>query len=314
MDFGLNLPQMGSFADPAAVCTAARRAEAEGFASLWAVDRLLAPVDPRSAYPGKPDGKLPAAQQRILDPLMTLGTAAAVTDTIRVGPSVLVAPWYPPPLLARSLTSLDQLSGGRLVVGLGLGWSTDEYLAVGRPMTGLGRRMEEVLDVLTTLWSGEPGAVATSSEQVPASHVLEPAQPGGPPVLLAAFTPAGFDRIARRSDGWLCVGMPLAVVGSIWQGVRDSAAAMGRDPEALRLVVRADIELTAQPLGPDRAPFTGTYQQVEADVAHAGEIGVDEVVLDLQAVAGSVEELLDMAVALGRGGIVPTRPPVLASA
>ena len=314
MDIGLNLPQMGSFAEPNSVRTAAAQAEAAGFTSLWAVDRLLAPVEPRSQYPGKLDGRLPVAQQRILDPLMTLCTAAAVTSTVRVGTSVLVAPWYPPAVLARSLASLDHLSDGRLDVGLGLGWSEDEYAAVGRPMLALGRRMEEVLDVFEALWSGEPRAVGTGSEAVPASRVLVPSQPAGPPVLLAAFTPAGLDRIARRADGWLCVGMPLGVVDQLWQGTRAAAEQQGRDPAGLRLVVRADIDLFGRPIGAERSPFTGTVQQVKGDIAHARDIGVDELVLDLQAVAGSTDDLLERAVALGTDDLHPARLAAVSSA
>ena len=95
-------------------------AEQAGIASLWAIDRLLVPSDPRSPYPGTPDGSLPASQHHVLDPLVTLTVAATVTDRIRLGTDVLVAPWYPPVLLARSLATLDRVSAGRLTVGLGV--------------------------------------------------------------------------------------------------------------------------------------------------------------------------------------------------
>ena len=149
MDVGIGLPHLGSLADPDAIRTVAIAAEQAGMTSLWAMDRLLRPLQPRSlGYPGRSDGSLPTAQDVVLDPLVALTVAATVTERVRLGTDVLVAPWYPPVLLARSLAAIDQVSRGRLVAGLGLGWSTDEFAAVGAPITGRGRRLDEVLDVL----------------------------------------------------------------------------------------------------------------------------------------------------------------------
>jgi alkanesulfonate monooxygenase SsuD/methylene tetrahydromethanopterin reductase-like flavin-dependent oxidoreductase (luciferase family) len=155
MRIGLSVPQLGALAQPHAVTTVATEAEIAGYDSLWVMDRLLAPLHPRSAYPGTPDGALPAEHHRVLDPLVVLTHAAAVTDRVRLGTNVLVAPWYPPVPLARSLTTLDLLSGGRLTVGLGIGWSADEYDATGASMHGRGARLEEILDVLEHAWTGD---------------------------------------------------------------------------------------------------------------------------------------------------------------
>ncbi len=138
MRIGLAIPQVGSLADADTVRTVASAAEQAGYSSLWAMDRILAPLDPRTPYPATPDGVLPSEQATCLDPIGVLTLAAAVTDEIRIGTSVLVGPFYPPVLLARSLATLDQISGGRLTAGLGLGWSRDEYDAVGVPQRDLG--------------------------------------------------------------------------------------------------------------------------------------------------------------------------------
>ena len=108
----------------------AAKAERSGFASLWVMDRVLAPLEPRTPYPASMDGELPAEQYSVLDPFVALTLAATATERIRLGTSVLVAPWYSPLLLARTLTAIDLASHGRLSVGLGLGWSVDEYDAV----------------------------------------------------------------------------------------------------------------------------------------------------------------------------------------
>lgn len=301
MKIGLSLPQVGELADPSGVATVATQAESAGFDSLWVMDRLMAPLRPRSSYPGTPDGALPDAHRRVLDPLLVLGAAAAVTERIRLGTNVLVAPWYPPIILARSLTTLDHLSGGRLTVGFGLGWSADEYEAAGVPMQDVGARLDETLDVLDAIWcddvvehDGRFGRIAASTVEP------KPVQRPRPPVLLAAFTPAGLDRIARRADGWLPVGLPHPVLRAMWSGLRDRAAEHGRDPGDLRLVVRANVAISDRPLdGADRPVFCGTIDQIRDDVRATQEIGADELMLDLQYATRSPAELLEVAEALG---------------
>jgi probable F420-dependent oxidoreductase len=299
MKIGLGIPQTGRFADGGAARTVAVAAEAHGFASLWAFDRLLAPVEPRSAYPGTPDGALPSEQRHVLDPLVTLTLAAAVTDRIRVGTDVIVAPWYPPALLARSLATLDHVSRGRLTVGLGMGWSADEYDAAGVPMSDRGRRIEEIIDVLTTIWIDDVVSIRTTREFIAPSVVgVKPTQKPRPPLLLATFNPAGLDRIARMADGWLPVGMPLDMIEMMWAGVLRRAAEYGRDTSDMQLVVRAETKIGEIALGSDRPPFSGNWQQVVGDIERAQEIGATELILDMQSTARSTDELIDTAIEL----------------
>jgi probable F420-dependent oxidoreductase len=203
MRIGIGLPQLGRFADIDTLRRVAIAAEASGLASLWAIDRLLVPVNPRSAYPASADGTLPPEQRTAIDPMVALSVAATVTDRIRLGTSVLVAPWYPPVVLARALASVDVAAAGRLTVGLGVGWSLDEYEAVGASMQQRGRRLDEILELLNSLWSGRTQRVTGQERIEPASLTVRPAQHPRPPVLLAAYTAAGLDRIARSADGWL---------------------------------------------------------------------------------------------------------------
>ena len=130
MRFGFALPQVGSGVGPEALITVAKRAEDLGFDSFWVLDRILWPGNPREPYPIG-DGLLPVKYKSVLDPLGTLTFAAAHTRRAALGTSVLNLPWYNPVLLARQLTTLDILSGGRLKVGFGVGWSQDEYQAAG---------------------------------------------------------------------------------------------------------------------------------------------------------------------------------------
>ncbi len=295
MRIGIQSAQLGPLADPAAVRSVAIAAEQLGYSSLWVVDRLPVAVAPRSDYGGIPGLAIPVEQRRALDPIAVMAAVAAVTTRLRVGSSVLVAPWYRPALLARSLTSLDVLSEGRLDVGLGVGWSEDERRAVGLPATeaGLGRRLDDLLDVLDAHWSADPIAYAVGEGAVEAAHGdLRPVQRPRPPVLLAAFSDPGLDRVARRADGWMPASLPLEALTPMWADVRDRAARHGRDPDALRLVVRANIALADRPLGADRPIYHGTIEQVVEDLEATRRVGAHEAVLAIGGPVG-VDEVLD---------------------
>ncbi|MEY2450441.1 MAG: hypothetical protein QOD92_15 [Acidimicrobiaceae bacterium] len=299
MNYGIGLPQVGRLADPDAVRAVATTADAIGLSSLWAMDRVLAPLDPRTPYPASPDGVLPVEQHRVLDPLGVLTLAASVTERIRIGTSVLVAPWYAPVLLARSLTTLDIISGGRLTVGLGLGWSIDEYEAVGVEQSGLARAVEEVLDVLHTVWVDEVVEHHGQRYRIaPATIDPKPVHASGPPVLLAAYTPAGLDRVARRADGWTPAGLPVAAVAPMFTQVRDAAATYGRDPDTLQLVVRANIKVTDRPLDGSRPSYCGSIDQIVSDLVDTRDAGAHEVILDAQGSVTTALEYLELIDAL----------------
>lgn len=298
MHIGLSAPQIGPLADPAAVREVAVAAEDAGFHSLWVLDRLLAPLAPQDRYPGTPDGSLPEPMRVVLDPIGVLGLAAAVTERIRVGTNVLVVPWYEPVVLGRALTTLDIVSGGRLDVGLGVGWSTDECEAVGVTRSKLASRMEDALDLLDAVWT-DPVVEHQSEFRTVHPSTIEPKPvQGRPPILLAAFTPAGLDRIARRADGWLPVGLPHDVLAMMWNGLRDAAAGHGRDPDELRLVVRANVVITDRPIDGERPVFLGSLEQIVEDVHATRAIGAHELTLDLHGVACTAGEYLDAAAAV----------------
>lgn len=300
---GLSLAQLGPFADLASIQAMATGAEARGYHSLWVIDRLLDPVAPRSSYPGTADGSLPPEQRIALDPLMTLAAAAAITDDIRLGTSVLVAPWYRPVLLARSLTTLDVLSRGRLDIGLGLGWSADEYAAAGVPQRRLADRQEELLDVLDAVWTADPADIHTEHVDLAPSRIRPaPVQRPRPPILLAAYTPQGLARAGRRADGWTPAGLPIDVTAAMWSVVTAAAADAGRDPVDLSLVVRANAHCTSKPMGHDRPSYHGSIEQIAADVRAAFEIGAAEVLVDLQGTTSTVSEHLDLADAIVAAG------------
>lgn len=300
MKIGLGLPHLGPLASFDAIRSAAMTAEAAGLDSLWAMDRLLAPVTPRTlAYPGRSDGALPAAQQTVIDPLVALTVAATVTDHVALGTDVLVAPWYAPVLLGRTLAAIDQVSGGRLVVGLGLGWSVDEFEAVGVPMSHRGQRIEEILDVLGVVWHDDTIDIHTTHEHIaPSVMGAKPTQRPRPPILLGTSSTVGLERIARRADGWLPFGIPLDEIERRWTTTLQLAERHGRDPDELQLVVRADPRIDDRPGGRSRMVFTGTCTEVMHDIERTAAIGATEMILDFHASAHSIDELIDSTLCL----------------
>src|SRR5438445_2340431 len=146
MRVGSHLPQYGRVGGPDAITRAARHAEALGFADVWVSDHVVHPA--AQTYPSP----------HLYDPLVTLAWAAACTTAIGLGTSVMVVPMHNPLELANALASLDALSGGRLVVGAGVGWSEDEYRALGYGFKDRGQRMDETLDFLRVAWQDDPAS------------------------------------------------------------------------------------------------------------------------------------------------------------
>ena len=282
MRFGFALPQVGSAVGPEALVTVAKRAEDLGFDSLWVLDRILWPVNPRAPYPIG-DGSLPVKYKSVLDPLETLTFAAAHTRRIALGTSVLNLPWYTPVLLARRLTTLDILSAGRLKVGFGIGWSPDEYEAAGVTWQERGKRADELIQALKKIWTTDPVEFQGKYYRIPKSVIgPKPVQKPHPPIYMAAYTPSAMKRVAAEANGWFPVGIPLSGVGPMFEGIKGMAKEAGRDPSVLELMVRANVEISDAPIQKDRVDFTGTLEQIAEDVKATQKLGAAEIVLDAQ--------------------------------
>jgi probable F420-dependent oxidoreductase len=238
---GFALPQFGKSAHDD-LARFASTAEQLGADSLWVGDRLLAAVDPSVGYGGA--DTIPEQFRTDLDPFVALTVAATVTTKARLGSSVFVAPWYPPTQLARQLTSIDVISGGRLMPGFGIGWSPEEYEAAGAPFRRRGAQLDELLDALDALWTTNPVRHRGARWSIPESWVdLKPVQRPRPPVYLAAFSPAGLKRIGERADGFLPAvqvpgGVAIDALNWLRGAVDDAARAAGRDPADIHTYVR----------------------------------------------------------------------------
>jgi probable F420-dependent oxidoreductase len=282
MRLGFALPQIGSVAGPEALVAVAKRAEDLGYDSLWVLDRILWPINPRAPYPIG-DGSLPLQYKRVLDPMETLTFAGAHTSRIALGTGVLNLPWYNPVLLARQLTTLDILSAGRLRIGFGVGWSPDEYEAAGVPWEERGKRADESIKVLKAIWTTDPVEVRGKYYRIPKSFIgPKPVQKPHPPIYMAAFTPSALNRVATEADGWFPVGIPLSGVESMFDGIKEAAKAAGRRPSDLELVLAAGVEIHKTPIQKDRMDFTGTREQIAGDFTAARKLGAAEIVVYAQ--------------------------------
>lgn len=282
MRIGFNLPHFGPVASPRAIMEVAQRAEALGYDTLWACDRLLSPVKPQTPFPGTPDGSFPPAFHRVLDPLESLTFAAAHTNRITLGTSVLDMPYYSPVVLARQLTTLDVLSGGRLRVGMGLGWSKDEFDAVGASMSDRGKRADEFLEVLKAIWTTNPVEFHGTYYHVPRSLIEpKPVQRPHPPIYLAGSARAALRRTAIAANGWTApAGLPFSQMSAMIDQLNSMARSARRDPGTLEVIVRAKLYSTPQPLGDDRPIFAGSLEQIKSDIQAVRTLRVSELFFD----------------------------------
>jgi probable F420-dependent oxidoreductase len=288
MRIGFTMPQYGPVANrPADLVRFAAEAERLGADALWVGDRLLSPLEPKVGYGIAGPGPFPEQFATVLDPFTALTLAATATSRVRLGTNVLNAPFYSPMLLARTLTSIDRASDGRLVAGFGAGWSPDEFEAVGVPFTERGRRLDEILDVLEKAWTHDVVQHDGPLWRVPPSRIdHKPAK--RPPIQLGGFAPAALRRIGRRADGWLTAGAlpgrltaehlapPLAVI-------REAAAEAGRDPAAIEVVLRVNPR-----------PGVSTKDIAEATLAVHERIGLAEAMVELSYLAPETDHALEL--------------------
>lgn len=286
---GFGLPVSGSWATPETMLHIARRAEDLGYVSLWSFQRVLSPADggldpefDRANNPGSRPADDPS-YRAVHDPLLPLAYVAGQTSTIGLGTATVCALFTPPALLAKSMTTLDVLSGGRLTVGLGIGWLPQEYAAAGIPFARRGARMEEYLQCLQALWIQDPAEFAGEFYTVPRSHTgPRPVQRPHPPVLLGGAAPAALRRAGRLAQGWISSSrQDLDSIADSVALVREGARDAGRDPAALRVLVRGLVDLVDDDPGPGRRPLHGTREQVLDDLAALRHRGVTEVFVDL---------------------------------
>jgi probable F420-dependent oxidoreductase len=275
MKYGLSLPQLGTLASANAIRTVAQRAEQIGYDSLWVLERTLKPVQPVVPYPATPDGQLPEEYKIVFDPIECLTFAAAVTSRISLGTSVIVLSNHYPLILGRRLATLDQLSGGRLICGFGVGWSKDEIEAAGVDFETRGRRADEFVRALKAIWAEDPVEFRGQFFQIPKSYIgPKPVQKPHPPIIFGGYVGKTFERVVDHGDGWNPAGVPPEHLGGMIEGLRSAARAKGKRPEDYSVCCRLFYHPTKE-----------QFKELES-------MGVDHVILDVSFNFSSLDAVL----------------------
>jgi len=235
MKVGVFMLVTESSADPAAV---AKRAEELGFDSFWVPEHPLIPVKYTSRYPGSADGSLPAAASRIADPFVALARASAVTQTIKLGTGICLVPEHNPLVLAKTIATLDHISNGRVLFGIGAGWLKEETEILGGNFPHRWSQTREAVLAMKELWTKDEAEFhGKFYDFPPVRSSPKPAQKPHPPVLLGGAAANVFKRAAAWGDGWLPIRVTPEDVKKGRAILDELAQAQGRAPNSLEITV-----------------------------------------------------------------------------
>jgi|SoiMethySBSTD1v2_1073268.scaffolds.fasta_scaffold203103_1 probable F420-dependent oxidoreductase len=318
MQLGLRLPQTGiNHAKKENIIQVAEKSDIAGFNSLWVLERLIWPVNPQDQYAGSKDGNFPHDWQYIFDPIETLTFVASKTKRIKLGTSVVDMLFHNPLTLSKRFTTLDILSDGRAIAGLGIGWARDEYQASGIPFRNRGDRADEYLQVLKKIWANDIVEFAGHYYSVPPSKIgPKPLQKPRIPIYLGGYSEKTFARIANHADGWICsIRDSLRQTKSNIEMIKKECLKVNRDPDEIEIaaIVYPNIEglnsdddyiEPAQPNGKwqkqqmknSRHLLNGSVEQLAGDLRQIGEIGVDLAVLNYNRspISNSIDGMIEV--------------------
>jgi probable F420-dependent oxidoreductase len=292
----------------------AKNAESEGFDSLWVFERLLWPISPQTPYGGTPDGSLPIEYQIMFDPLETLTFAAANTNKIALGTSVIDMLFHNPVILARRFATLDVLSEGRAIAGLGIGWSKDEYEVSNIPFQNRGKRADEFIQVLKRIWTDDVVEFNSKYYSIPASKIgPKPIQKPNIPIYLGGFSPNTSSRIVNYdTNGWLAVvGGPLEYLDNTIKTMKDMVNKANKDPNKFKVILLAHLNVALDSKSQStslstnegqRFPFTGTIDQIGNDIKRIKQMDIDHLVFGYNfiPIGRNVDKMLDITKRLAK--------------
>jgi probable F420-dependent oxidoreductase len=236
MDFGIVLANTGPYATPDGARAIAHGAEAAGFESLWTVEHVIIPDGYESEYPYDPSGKIQGGDTTdIPDPLIWLSFLAGQTTSLKLGTGILILPQRNPVVLAKECATLDKLSDGRLLLGIGVGWLEEEFNALGVPFVDRGRRTDDYIHAMRALWS-EPLA-SYHGEFVNFDRAISQPKPvaGKVPVIIGGHTKTAAKRAGRLGDGFFPGKGTNDEVHELISTMRATAEEHGRDPDAIEI-------------------------------------------------------------------------------
>jgi len=290
--FGFYLPTRGRTAEPHAIEAMVAHGEALGFSSVVVADHLVFPVTIHSRYPYTVSGAFPG-QGDALDQLSLMAFVAGKSRRLRLISSVMILPHRNPVVTAKMLATIDVLSGGRVTVGVGVGWLREEFQALGAPdFDRRGAVSDEYLRIFKTLWTQDPASFRGEFYSFEALRCLpQPTQKPHPPIWVGGHSKVALRRVARLGDGWHPVGATPAVplrppeMRASLDELRRLADAERRDFAALTNSFKAPLYDPRQGVdgGADRRPFTGSTQAIADDIGIYAGLGVSELIFDFRA-------------------------------
>jgi probable F420-dependent oxidoreductase len=309
MKVGILLPQTGELATSENILHIGNEAEKEGLDSVWVFERLLWPLKPQTPYGGIPNTPIPVEYQSVLDPLETLTYLAGNTERISLGTSIIDIFFQNPVMLARRFATLDVLSGGRVIAGLGIGWSKDEYDASGTPYKHRGARADEYLQVLKRIWTDDVVEFRGQFYNIPPSKIgPKPVQRPHPPILLAGFSPNTFSRIVNHADGWLPIAGfgPLEQLEQTINALREGASKANKNPSNIRVVVLSYPNVLDPSQGSSsnqpRSPMSGTIDQIGSDIDRIKAMGAEHIIFGyaFSSIGTDVKKMMEVTKLLAR--------------
>lgn len=291
MKYGFTLPGRGPLATPETLGRIARRGEELGYDAVFTGDHILVPRNIASPYPYTESGEFPGSPSgESMEQLTLLAFLAGQTAAIRLVTSVIIVPHRNPLVAAKALATLDVLSGGRLVVGVGVGWMREEFEALGLPpFEERGAVTDEYIRAFKELWTSDaPEFDGKYVRFRDISFLPKPVQQPHPPIWVGGESRPALRRTAELADGWYPLGsnptFPMATPQQLAAGLERLAAyarRFGRDPAEIDTIYRThQFELLSQPADGDRRPFVGSAEQIAADIRQYQELGVSALVLD----------------------------------
>ncbi len=290
--FGCTIPTRGPMATAENLRTLAKHAEDFGFDHLWVSDHIVVPTQVASFYPYDPTGVAPFvadAAQNYSEPLATLNYLAGCTQRIKLGTHVLVLPYREPVLTAKIVSTLDYLSGGRVILGVGVGWMEEEFKALGLDtFTERGKVTDEYIQIFKELWTkDDPQFQGRYRQFSEVNFYPKPIQKPHPPIWVGGHTPAAIRRAARLGDGWLPIGLrppaslePEEMAGRIAQ-LGDMTEKAGRPRDAVDIVFSTNLSFAATP-GKQRRTLTGSPEEIAADVILYQQVGVQHFIFGFE--------------------------------
>ena len=282
--FGLDVGIYGRLAMPGPVITLAQLAESMGFASVWVADHVAFPVSFASKYPYAKEGDFPSKlDDPLLEPIVVLGALAGATKRVKLGTAVLVMPYRNPLLQARQLITIDQMSGGRLVLGAGVGWLEEEFVALGfDKFKQRGRATDEAIEIFKGLAKGgEYGFKGEMYNFEPVFSSPGSVQRPHPPVLIGGVADPALRRTVRHGSGWLATSLGPNRLKVQFNRLKEIAAEHGRDFATISLVFKVFINIgqAKKNQHDEREPATGTPAEIIDDLKRIRDMGFGEIVV-----------------------------------